>query len=394
MDYRLLLTKWKDIRIAALVEDGRIVEIHPEYAGNKVSLREIYMGRVLNIIPAQDAAYIEVRKGITGFLHLAGGIVKCGDTFPVQIVREASGLKKAAVSRCLSLTGRYCIVSEEGPGLHFSSRLSHAAKTAIRSWLTDESVLSEYRILIRTAAENAGKDGILSEICFLRNKIREIREKSRTEAACSCLYREEHFYTACMQRLPDKGDIQLLTDQRDIYEELQRHPVSSDWEIRLYDDEKPSLSSLYGIASCMEGMHREKVWLKSGGFLMIQPTEALTVIDVNSGRHIAGKDKERAIWQTNTEAAREIAFQIRLRNLSGIILVDFINMKDQELKRSYQDVLKICLKDDPISARFIDETALQLIEITRQKTGPPVTELLYNMRRMGDEKSWQRRKKM
>lgn len=394
MEYRLLLTKWNDIRIAALAEDGRILEIHPEYAENEVSLREIYMGRVLNIIQAQDAAYIEVRKGITGFLHLAGDKVKCGDVFPVQIIKEASGLKKAAVSRCLSLTGRYCIVSEEEPKLHFSSRLSPEVKREIRGWFMDENVLSKYRILIRTAAEHADRAAIIREIQFLQNRIREIREKSRTEAAGSCLYKEDHFYTACMQRLPDKGDIQLITDQSDIYEELQRLTISSGWEIRLYDDEKPSLSSLYGIASCIEGMHREKVWLKSGGFLVIQPTEALTVIDVNSGRHIAGKDKEKAIYQTNTEAAKEIAYQIRLRNLSGIILVDFINMKDQELKKSYQDVLKTCLKADPISARFIDETALQLIEITRQKTGAPITELLYNMRRMGDEKSWQRRKKM
>jgi ribonuclease G len=377
MKSKLLITTWNQNRIAALVENDRICEIHPELPDNEVALHNIYIGKVEKVIPSQEAAYVEVSKGISCFLKLSGNRkVKGGELLTVQVDKEASSLKKAVVTEKIVLTGRYCVVSLDHPGISFSSRLSGEEKRRWKSILSE----SDIHILIRTAAAQADEERVLNEIRYLSDYLCSIRENGQQHPAYTCLYRED-FYIGCLRGLPEENT-EIITDLSDVYETIRVHPfLPADWKIRMYDDSSVSLGNLYQLNSTVENILREKVWLKNGGFLIIQRTEGLNVIDVNSGKNIRGKEKEKTSYRTNLEAASEAAFQMRLRNLSGIIIIDFINMKEDSYRESCLDQLKTELDKDPISTKFIDMTALQLAEITRRKTGVPVADVLNRIKR-------------
>lgn len=293
MTRKLLLTKYKEIDLAVIVEDGKIVEIHPKRMIPAPCVGEIYTGTVKKMVPSQNAAYLDIGFLEPVYMSLhgkyidsdTGETVRPGMQIRVQVKKEATGLKKAVVKKCTQT------VNEKEPfGIQYA---------------------------------------------------KDVEE--------------------------------IVTDSEDTFNELSRY-CSAD--IRLYPDDVISLPGLYGIPSCIEDIYKKKIWLKCGGFLVIEPTEALTVIDVNSGKYIHGKDKEAAVYKVNLEAAKEIAAQLRLRNISGIILVDFINMKDKERKEEYLEVFREELKKDPIPAQFIDETALQLVELTRKREEPPLSESL------------------
>ena len=173
-----------------------------------------------------------------------------------------------------------------------------------------------------------------------------------------------------------------MTDDRILYEELFSYLSEYQPEdlnkLQFYDQEAPSLNSLYGIAGALENALRERVWLKSGGYLVIQPTEALTVIDVNTGKYQGRKKQQDTFLKINKEAATEIARQLRLRNLSGIIIADFIDMEAQEDQKALMDYLASELKHDPVKTTLVDMTALGLVEITRKKTQKSLFEQVYS----------------
>lgn len=307
MNRKLLLTIYNERKLAILVEEGKITEVHPEPLDNGPRTGEIYLGTVKKVVASQAAAYLDIGRDDLVYMNLKSENVRPGMQFPVQVRKEAAGLKKAVVKQVT---------------------------------VSDNDRLPDQKLHVR----------LLSP-----------KEPFRLAYA--------------------KGtECEIVTDSGEIFAELNRCGILN---CRLYEDEKVSLSTLYGIPACIEGICQKRVWLKDGGFLVIEPTEALTVIDVNSGKAIRGKDKETSIYKVNLEAAKEIAYQLRLRNLSGIILVDFINMKDKERKEAFLQVFREELKKDPVPVHFIDETALQLTELTRTRREPPVCEMLgkYSKRR-------------
>ena len=200
-------------------------------------------------------------------------------------------------------------------------------------------------------------------------------------------------YRACFSRLhrgipgygnallghgADKKTEEIITDDPGLYEELKRLDEKEDGifsgKLRFYEDPLLSMKKMYRLEFCLERALKSQVWLKSGGYLVIQPTEALTVIDVNTGKNEGHKKKSETIWLTNREAAKEIAFQMRLRNLSGIIIVDFIDMEEKEKKKELLLFLADCVKTDPVKTDVVDMTALNLVEITRKRVRKPLHE--------------------
>ena len=170
--------------------------------------------------------------------------------------------------------------------------------------------------------------------------------------------------------------MEIVTDEREIYDELTNVPPA-DIQVRFYEDSYP-LVSLYNLETSLERALGKTVWLKSGGYLVIEPTEAMTVIDVNTGKNIEKKSPEETYFKTNLEAATEIAFQLRLRNLSGIIIVDFIDMKEEEHNTELLNAFRQHLNQDPVKTTLVDMTALGLVEITRKKIRQPLHEQMKN----------------
>ena len=188
------------------------------------------------------------------------------------------------------------------------------------------------------------------------------------------MYREASFYLKYIRSLELSNFERIVTDLQSVYEEL--YPIYGD-KVELYSDDSYSLDKLLGISTKLLKANEKKVWLKSGGNLVIEPTEALTVIDVNTGKAVDGRrNKETTFYKINCEAAIEAARQIRMRNLSGIILIDFIDMKEQEHVEELMQLLRMKLSEDKVKTVLVDITKLGLVEITRMKKNPPLREAL------------------
>lgn len=430
----LLLSAGKLIEVSAFPVPGRnaVSEKGAGYAEKSelqpagFSLGSIYVGKVKNVVKNINAAFVELAPGRNAFLPLEDlnhsshgsscqarllnrsydGRILSGDELLVQIEREAVKTKDPVLTTRISLSGRYAVVeadSQAGKKLHFSNKLSASVKNAIQSHLYRdvphtgqadslqesntsacdalESVLQTCSVIIRTnAAELQDLDVLTDEIISLGTKLQRICETAGSRTCYSCLYQPVSPWLSEIRDTYSSQYDEIVTDDRSLYEELHSYLAESYPEelasLRFYQDERLSLKNLYGLGAKLKEATEPRIWLRSGGYLVIEPTEALTVIDVNSGK-FAGKKGTSETWKLlNREAAEEIARQLRLRNFSGIIIADFINM---DSKADEEDLLRYLaseLKKDPVKASVVDMTPLGLVEITRKKVRRSLKEQL------------------
>lgn len=266
------------------------------------------------------------------------------------------------------------------PAIGISKKIEDADERQRLKDLVKPYVCKDYGFIVRTNSAYVREDLIIREIKNLIDIYENIRTYGVHKTCFSLLYRTPPNYICDIRDgYSDQVD-EFVTDDTELYENmkeyLEKHQPEDLEKLRLYQDSTISLSNLYGIKEKLKDAIKPMVWLKSGGTLVIQPTEALTVIDVNTGKAIAGKKQvQETFLKINLEAAREIARQIRLRNLSGIIIVDFIDMELQEHKDLLMKELENYLKRDPIKTTLVDMTTLGLVEITRKKVRKPLHEV-------------------
>ena len=231
-------------------------------------------------------------------------------------------------------------------------------------------------VVIRTAAENAGEQEIIREAGLLRDELERILEKAAHASCPSCMYKKPEGWIGRIMAVPRSELEAVITDDEAVYERSVRAlPGEMKPLLRLYEEKRQSMRDCYRLGRECERASSGKIWLSSGAFLMIEPTEALTAIDVNSGKAVraaGGKKKEEYFLKLNKEAALESAAQIRLRNLSGIIIVDFINMEEEASRNELMRYLQKQLDLDPVKCCAVDMTKLHLAEITRQRKEPPL----------------------
>lgn len=321
---KLLFTDYEGRACALLLQEGRLTAA--EFFSPKVSRMDgIYIGRIRDISRNMDAYFVEIQKGEICFLpgreakrpFLTGrdydGRLLQGDELVVRVIKDAQKTKLPMVSADFT--------NLEGA----------------------EAVLEK----------------ALHKTCFtcLRNPL------SGWQAACRWIARPEEY-------------TEIVTDKRNLFEEITAYASEymPEKKVRFYEDPSFSLSMLYSLRTKLDTALGKRVWLKSGAYLIIEPTEALTVIDVNSGKSETGKSSEEYYYQINREAAEEIALQLRLRNLSGIILVDFISMKSAGNRNALLKYMKELVKDSIIQTSAVDITPLGLMEIMRQKRSKPLRE--------------------
>ena len=233
-------------------------------------------------------------------------------------------------------------------------------------------------MVLRTNAAEALPSEAEEEADDLISKLQWIRSQGIHRTLYSCLYKPESEEICFVRDSFRKGQTEIVTDLAELYDELLNLGLND--TVRFYNDPLLPLYRLYSLEGLLQKSSEERVWLKSGAFLVIQETEACTVIDVNTGKNIRKMDAEEAALQVNLEAAKEAAIQMRLRNLSGIILIDFINMKEQAHRDLLTETLSDFLRMDPDGAVFVDMTALQIAEITRRKVRKPLSEVIENVR--------------
>lgn len=383
-----LICHEKKIRTAALEEQGRISQLNFSETASKGILGNIYVGKVQNIVKNIHAAFIEIADGIMCYYSLddkanpvftnpkKDSVMKIGDEVIVQVSKEGMKTKLPSVSSNLNFTGRYLVLTSQRKELGFSGKLNKEEKKRIREFLEGE-MPENAGIIVRTNARNAKREEILEELKNLQTRYETLLKKGHSRVCFSLL--EEHMpdYLQTLQNVYTQTLDEIVTDNSEVFQAVQNYlNCYGEYEIplRFYEDKLLPLSKLYSLESVLERSLQERVWLKSGGFLVIQPTEAFVCIDVNTGKFSGKKEIQETFRKINLEAAKEIAWQLRLRNLSGIILIDFINMENQEDKKELLHTLQAYLNQDPIKGTVVDITPLNIVEVTRKKVRKPLLE--------------------
>lgn len=392
IDKKLIITKYQNKIVTMLLENSEVVELHvSDYEQKSVELGNIYIGRVKNIVQNIQAAFIEIGDGIECyysllenknpiFTHKIGKKPLCiGDELLVQVTKEAVKTKVPTVNCELNFTGKYAILTSGDTRIGVSNKLNKTESERLYQ-LASPYGTKEYGFILRTNARDAENNIIQSEIERLISEYQTLIKNASTRTCFSCMRSAPKPYIAELINVYQEGLTEIIVEDLELYEEVesylrQMQPEDFD-KLRLYKDCLLPLHKLYSLEHHLQKALNERVWLKSGAYLVIQPTEALTVIDVNTGKCISKKKDDETYLRINMEAAKEVAKQIRLRNLSGIIIVDFINLNESSSMDKLLCFLQKELKQDPIATTLVDVTKLQLVEITRKKIRKPLYETL------------------
>lgn len=384
---QLAILKYKGKLVSAVLEnkilDQVIVEDDDEQA---LRIGNIYVGRVSHIVSNINAAFVEVQKNLMCYLPLqealplqAAGKEKIvqGQEVVVQVKKAAVKKKQAVVTGKLEFAGEFVVVTTLN---HTKSISMKITEEEVRSRLKE--LLSQYEdvpfgIILRTSCQEAETRQIVEDCERQIRMAEEILERARTRTCFTKVYEAEPEFAHFLRESGRNTFDRIITDESSVYELLKETEAFSEENIVLYEDESYSLDKLLGIGQKLEKALARHVWLKSGASLVIEYTEALTVIDVNSEKAIAGKQSsEGTFFKINLEAAREAARQIRVRNISGIILIDFIDMKKKEHIQALLQELENEFKKDKVKTTVVDITKLGLVEITRMKRRKPLWESL------------------
>ena len=377
---QFVFTEWNKKKLGILFEDGKAMEIRC-YEADSI-LGNVYRARVSNLSPNINAAFVDIKKGESCYLSMDdyhGEKLKVGDLVTVQVVRDKIKTKRYAVTTDISLQGDYAVTTLFAPVGVSSKIIDSARKKELKTlmqnlliaeqdaqfYLAEGNVAEIERIkkltlggIIRTQAEHAEDAAITREIEGQARLLYSIMKKSEYATQYTCLYHTEVEYIKDIRRMHALQDVEIVTDIPEVTEAIS--------EIPLYTDEY-TLTLRYSLASLLSKTLSKRAYLKSGAYLVIEPTEAMTVIDVNSGKSIKGKNAEEQFLKINIEAAKEIARQLRLRNISGIVMIDFINMKEESHNHELMKNLAEYVRTDPVRTTVVDMTKLGLVELTRQK---------------------------
>ena len=380
MNRKLIMTRRENNIITSVMENNEIIELHISNTEEKYRLGNIYIGKVKKIVSNIQAAFIEIDKGIECYYDMnerGSKPIRVGEEFIVQISREAIKTKQPAVTRNISFTGKYCVLTAGDNRISFSSKIATEKREKLKIFM-EKYRSKEYGFILRTNAKMASTDEITEEVERFIGEYEHLFYIAPTRVCFSCLKENEKPYITDLKNIYQEGLTDILIEDKEIYNHvhsfLQKEQPKDLEKLQLYEDRQLPLAKLYSIESIVQNALKERVWMKSGAYLVIQPTEALTVIDINTGKCIGKKKDDIAYMKINMEAAKEVAKQIRLRNLSGIILVDFINLDDKEKWEELLNYFKGYLRKDPIQTVLVDVTKLQLVEITRKKVRKPLHE--------------------
>lgn len=392
---KVLILRYQDKILTALTKENRLLTVSAAGERKESLVGNIYIGKVQNIVTNIQAAFVEISKGLLCYLSLSDikspiltngrtwdGKLRIGDELLVQVERDALKTKQPALTTKITLTGTYMIITnKKGEKAGISNKLSVKKKAEIREFLNQERLETEFDTVIRTNAGNLENnyEALTEEWNLLNREMTDILKVAGYRSCFSCLKKGVSEYLKALKEIYQDEYDEIVTDDVKLYEEIKLflESTGNKTPLRLYEDTLLPLHKLYSVESRLQEALGSRIWLKSGGYLVIEPTEALTVIDVNTGKYDAKKGvPEETYLKINLEAAKEIACQLRLRNLSGIIVVDFINMQSAEHQKLLLQELRNFTKKDSVKTDVIDITALGLVEITRKKINKSLKEQL------------------
>jgi ribonuclease G len=376
----------------ALVENGVLQEIFIERTARRGLVGNIYKGRVCRVLPGMQAAFIDVGLERAAFLHASdimprngdnadsgdqvtssiNELLKEGQELTVQVVKDPLGTKGARLTTQITIPSRYLVFIPKVSNVGISQKIEDEDERIrlrdIIQLFVSEQDAGGY--IARTAAEGASPEAIRSDMMFLRKLWESIEERERVAHPGSVVYEDLPLGVRVMRDLLDDQIEKIRIDSRETHQRLLEFSRSfmPDLQVQLeyYPGERP-IFDIYGIEDEIQKALERKVQLKSGGYLIIDQTEAMTTIDVNTGGYVGHRNLEETIFKTNLEAAQAIARQLRLRNLGGIIIVDFIDMQQDEHKRQVLRAFEKYLEKDHARTHISEVSSLGLVEMTRKR---------------------------
>lgn len=385
---KAVITEWNNQIFLLIYEEDILVECHPLMKDNSLQIGDIYIGRVEKVVKNIQSAFIRLDKENVGYLplndkpalvlnrRLPKGLpsIAENDLILVQVEQEPQKMKQARVTGNICLSGNYVAMDLSKGMIGVSKRIKDKQRITELKQLVKENLVqpeASYGIVLRTASEHADSELILTEISRFTQELDQIIHKAQYERNTGVIQKGKEEWVAILEEYGISRINEVKTDLPEVYKELTGFVSNA-----VFYEEAYPLYKLMGLETELSRVLNKKVWLKSGGFLIIEPTEAMVVIDVNSGKSIGKKNKDAHILKLNLEAAEEITRQLRLRNLSGIIMVDFINMEKKEDKMQVIHCLEQGLQKDKVPGYFIEITKLDVFELTRKKIRKPLHEVL------------------
>lgn len=386
----------------AVIEDSVLQELHLERSLSRGLVGNIFKGKVVRVLPGMQAAFVDLGLKKNGFLH-AGDVawsdpafdqdsltevppiqdlVREGQSVMVQVVKEPVGDKGARLTTQVSIPSRNLVYMPYGKGVGISQKIeSHGERERLRSLL--EGHVSDQQItggmIVRTLAESARDSDLASDIVFLRRLWKHIDRQMQNAGDVAQLHEDIPLTLRALRDLLDDDVDRLLIDSNEIFIKTQgfvnEFMPEAAAKLELYKGEQ-ALFSLYSVEQEITKALERKVMLKSGGYLIIDQTEAMTTIDVNTGSFVGRRNHQDTFFKTNLEAVSEIAQQLRLRNCSGIIIVDFIDMQTQHHRKQVLKALETAIARDRVKMQITDMSPLGLVEITRKRTWESLEQLM------------------
>ncbi len=375
--HTIVLTKYDDSILYMRRDDKGPLEFQL-FSGDDDAIGNRYVCTIKDIQQSRGASFIRYDDNRTGFLKSTE--YKCGTLLPLQLVKAGNHDKSPVFSDKLTLSGVYTVITNADRNFKISSKIDGERRKELKEEYGSFFADLEYGITLRTNSQDATLKDVIKEADELAGKLDEIITSATSRTPGSILFKKGVEWVGYCLDNNVKNLEKIITDDKEIFEILNEkimpdiRKLNKDAYLSLYSDELLPLKKLYSTDSLLKEALSRKVWLRSGGFIYIESTESLTAIDVNSGKSDHGKDREEAYFKCNMEATEEICRQLRLRNISGIVIIDYINMKDEEHQRQLIKKLTELIEKDPVRTAFHDRTALGLVELTRQKIREPLAE--------------------
>jgi len=386
----------------AVVENGTLQELHIERTSARGIVGNIYKGKVVRVLPGMQAAFVDIGLDKNGFLHAAdiarndpafsGQPIKDippiqelaheGENVYVQVLKDPIGSKGARLTTELSMPSRNLVYLPRGKDIGVSQKIENDDERTRLKRLVEDCI-KQYNLeggfIIRTLAESASDEDIAHDMLFQQRLWQHTTESMKNASPASLVHEDMPLSLRTMRDLVDDGLEKIRIDSKESYDKARAFakdfvPEVVD-KIEYYPGEQP-LFGLYSIEQSIQGAMNRKVMLTSGGDLVIDQTEAMTTIDVNTGSFVGRRNHDDTLFKTNLEAATEIAHQMRLRNLGGIIIIDFIDMQHRSHKKKVMAALEAAIAKDRVKINIIDFSPLGLVEITRKRTRESLEEVM------------------
>lgn len=378
-----------------VVENGKLIEKYQENYGEERLEGNIYLGKVENVLLGMQAAFVDIGKEKNTFIHIRDIIpkasnetgnkneplnkhniknyIKTGMPILVQIKKDATSKKGARVSTHINLSGRYTVLMPNSDFITISKKIEKETEKNRLLKIVKEIVPQNYGIIIRTSAKEKSEEEIKRDINNLIITWQEIvnkyeKAKKRTTFTPQLIYKNQGIIEKLIIDLIDQDLSKVIVNEEKTYENIKKvlEKIALETDVKVELKKEKNILNIYEIQEQLEKANNRKIWLKCGGFITIDKTEALTAIDVNSGKYVGTKDLEKTIFTVNKEATIEITKQIRLRDIGGIIIIDYIDMENKEDKAKILEILEENLKKDRSKTQVIGFTPLDLLEMTRK----------------------------